>query len=82
MAAAGSLRTLNGITYRVLDSTFDPEVLFAFNKQHGSSPLNFIPDEPVKVMITRTHTNFTNTHTFILPPLREHTHTTITHPLT
>lgn len=39
----------NGITYRVLERDFDPDVLFDFNKEHGTSPLNFIPDEPVKV---------------------------------
>jgi threonine synthase len=39
--------TRNGIHYRILEPTFDANILFKFNKTHGSSPLNFIPDEPV-----------------------------------
>ena len=39
----------NGITYRVLERDFNPDALFKFNKKHGTSPLNFIPEEPVKV---------------------------------
>lgn len=37
-----------GIEYRQLGHEFDPELLFEFNKTHGSTPLNFIPDGPVR----------------------------------
>jgi len=50
----------NGITYRVLERDFDPEVLFDFNKEHGTSPLNFIPDEPVKAHFAKLATGETS----------------------
>lgn len=40
--------TRNGVVYRRLPSDFSSEELFQFNKTHGTSPLNFIPDGPVK----------------------------------
>jgi hypothetical protein len=33
----------SGISYALLPPDYDPEVLFEFNKKHGSTPLNFIP---------------------------------------
>lgn len=36
-----------GIEYKKLERTFDWNTLFAFNKEFGATPLNFIPDEPV-----------------------------------
>mmetsp|Transcript_7002 Transcript_7002/g.14571 ORF Transcript_7002/g.14571 Transcript_7002/m.14571 type:complete len:706 (+) Transcript_7002:178-2295(+) len=49
----------NGITYRRLESTYDPQVLFDFNKTHGTSPHNFIPDEPVKAHLAKLATGET-----------------------
>ena len=43
----------NGILYRMVERGYDPEALFAFNKEHGTSPLNFIPDEPVRAHFGR-----------------------------
>jgi len=40
--------TIDGVVYRLLERSFDSEVLFQFNKTHGSTPLNFIPDGPVR----------------------------------
>jgi threonine synthase len=46
--ATGSWR-FKGIDYRrVQPGEMDPEALFQFNKTHGTSPLNFIPDGPVR----------------------------------
>lgn len=36
-----------GVTYGALTSDHKGETLFAFNKTHGTSPLNYIPDGPV-----------------------------------
>ena len=49
----------DGIEYRALERSFDPETLFAFNKEHGSSPLNFIPDEPVRKHFSKLATGET-----------------------
>eukprot|EP00519_Triparma_laevis_P013394 CAMPEP_0182490054 /NCGR_PEP_ID=MMETSP1321-20130603/34_1 /TAXON_ID=91990 /ORGANISM="Bolidomonas sp., Strain RCC1657" /LENGTH=1079 /DNA_ID=CAMNT_0024692183 /DNA_START=288 /DNA_END=3527 /DNA_ORIENTATION=+ len=49
----------NGISYRQLESSFDPDVLFEFNKKHGSTPHNFIPDEPVKKHFSKLATGET-----------------------
>ena len=49
----------NGITYRRLESTYDPQVLFDFNKTHGTTPHNFIPDEPVKAHFAKLATGET-----------------------
>jgi anhydro-N-acetylmuramic acid kinase len=49
----------NGIEYKQLDRDFDPAVLFDFNKKHGTSPLNFIPDEPVKAHFAKVKTGET-----------------------
>ena len=40
-------------------SYFDSNVLFEFNKAYGSSPLNFIPDEPVKEHLSKLKTGQT-----------------------
>ena len=40
--------TRSGVDYRRLETTFDPEVLFQFNQEHGSTPHNFIPEGPVR----------------------------------
>ena len=45
---ASSIRTLQGVDYKLLDRDFSPDELFDFNKTYGSSPLNFIPDAPVR----------------------------------
>lgn len=50
---------VKGIEYRQLESTFDPEVLFEFNKTHGSTPLNFIPDGPVREHLNKIKTGET-----------------------
>jgi anhydro-N-acetylmuramic acid kinase len=49
----------NGITYKLLPRDFDQAALFAFNKEHGTSPLNFIPDEPVKAHFAQLATGKT-----------------------
>jgi len=51
--AAGQRRTcrhggVDGISYCILENNFDFERLLSFNQQHGSSPMNFIPEEPVR----------------------------------
>jgi ribosomal protein S18 acetylase RimI-like enzyme len=51
--------SLDGIEYRRLAADHDPEALFAFNKEHGSTPLNFIPDEPVRAHFGRLATGET-----------------------
>jgi ribosomal protein S18 acetylase RimI-like enzyme len=51
--------SFDGIEYRRLDPDYDPEALFAFNKEHGSTPLNFIPDEPVREHFRRLATGET-----------------------
>ena len=38
----------SGITYKQLPRDFNPNTLFEFNKKHGSTPLNYIPEGPVK----------------------------------
>ena len=50
---------VNGLTYKRVDPTFDSNVLFEFNKAYGSSPLNFIPDEPVKEHFSKLKTGQT-----------------------
>jgi len=45
--------TRRSITYQVLESTFDIDLLFHFNKKYGSSPLNFIPDDSVKEHLSK-----------------------------
>jgi ribosomal protein S18 acetylase RimI-like enzyme len=44
----GKSWTVKGITYRLIERSYDPEALFQFNKTHGSTPHNFIPDGPVR----------------------------------
>ncbi len=51
--------TRNGIEYRLLPRDFDPEALFEFNKLHGSTPHNFIPDEPVRAHFNKVATGET-----------------------
>ena len=46
--SSAASRTVNGISYLQLPASFDTEALFAFNKEHGSTPHNFIPDGPVR----------------------------------
>ena len=40
--------TDKGVYFASLPRTFSAETLFKFNKTHGSSPLNYIPDGPVR----------------------------------
>merc|ERR1719265_1784932 len=47
-AVLASSREAKGVTYRLLERGVDAEALFAFNKTHGSTPYNFIPDGPVR----------------------------------
>jgi GNAT superfamily N-acetyltransferase len=48
-SVTGKTIVIDGIEYRRLERTFDPEALFVFNKTHGSSPHNFMPeDEPIR----------------------------------
>ena len=51
--------SLDGIEYRRLEPGHDPEALFQFNKEHGSTPLNFIPDGPVREHFGRLATGET-----------------------
>ena len=39
--------------------SYDWQALFDFNKTHGSTPLNFIPDEPVKAHLQKIATGQT-----------------------
>jgi 1,6-anhydro-N-acetylmuramate kinase len=55
----GGSRVINGVEYRRLEPSFDSEELFAFNKEHGSTPLNFIPDEAVRAHLARIATGET-----------------------
>lgn len=57
--ALGPMWVRNGITYHRLESTYDPQILFDFNKAHGTSPYNFIPDEPVKTHFAKLATGET-----------------------
>ena len=52
-------RTVLGIEYRALDRDHDVDQLFEFNKTYGSTPLNFIPDEPVKEHLAKVATGET-----------------------
>lgn len=49
----------NRITYRRLSTSYDPQILFDFNKTHGTSPHNFIPDESVKAHFAKIFTGET-----------------------
>jgi len=55
ISAAASLAawTRRGVLYRALDKSASVEELFTFNKTHGSSPLNHIPDAPVRAHLGR-----------------------------
>lgn len=44
----GSSWNFKGVEYRQIERTYDPERLFQFNKTHGSTPHNFIPEGPVR----------------------------------
>jgi len=45
---SGSSWNFKDIEYRQVESTYDPETLFQFNKTYGSTPHNFIPEGPVR----------------------------------
>lgn len=49
----------DGIEYRQLEPTFDADALFDFNVTHGSTPHNFIPEEPVRAHLSRLATGET-----------------------
>ena len=51
--------TRSGVDYRRLETTFDPEVLFQFNQEHGSTPHNFIPEGPVREHLGKVATGET-----------------------
>jgi len=55
----GDSWSFKGITYRAIERTYDPERLFQFNKTHGSTPHNFIPDGPVREHLGRIATGET-----------------------
>jgi GNAT superfamily N-acetyltransferase len=55
----GGTRVITGVEYRRLEPSFDSEALFAFNKEHGSTPLNFIPDDAVRAHLSRIATGET-----------------------
>jgi len=48
-----------GISYRQLESTYDPSALYDFNAKHGSTPLNFIPEGPVREHFSKLATGET-----------------------
>jgi anhydro-N-acetylmuramic acid kinase len=48
-----------GITYRQIEKSFDSDVLYQFNKEHGSTPHNFIPDGPVREHLSKVATGET-----------------------
>ena len=58
-AMPGGTRVINGVEYRRLEQSYDSEALFAFNKEHGSTPLNFIPDDAVRAHLGRIATGET-----------------------
>lgn len=72
ITSAGSTRTasrafaanpgkweIKGIEYREIEWTYDSEKLFQFNKKHGSTPHNFIPDGPVREHFSKISTGLT-----------------------
>ena len=48
-----------GIRFRRVENTYDPKALFAFNKEHGTTKYNFIPDGPVQDHFSRLATGKT-----------------------
>ena len=51
--------SVKGLKYKRIDPNFDSNILFQFNKTYGSTPLNFIPDEPVKEHLAKIKTGET-----------------------
>jgi len=58
-ASDGYVWSAKGIDYKQLPKSYDWQALFDFNKTHGSTPLNFIPDEPVKAHLQKIATGQT-----------------------
>ena len=52
-SSAVSTWTYKDIDYMMLGKDYDVDSLFEFNKKYGTSPLNFIPDEPVKEHLSK-----------------------------
>eukprot|EP01084_Bolivina_argentea_P155326 270681_1 len=52
--------TDNKAAFRLVPRDTDAELLFLFNKTHGSTPFNFIPDEPVKKHLAKIKTGETS----------------------
>jgi anhydro-N-acetylmuramic acid kinase len=50
---------IKGIEYRQLEKDFSSDELFDFNKKHGSTPHNFIPDGPVRDHLAKIATGET-----------------------
>ena len=59
MAAAATSHTAHGIQYSLLPRDHSVDELFDFNKTYGTSPLNFIPDEPVREHLGKVATGET-----------------------
>jgi hypothetical protein len=51
--------SVKGIEYRQLEKNYPFEELFEFNKLHGSTPHNFIPDGPVHAHLSQLATGAT-----------------------
>lgn len=51
--------SIKGIEYRQLEKDFPSSELFDFNKTHGSTPHNFIPDAPVREHLSKLATGET-----------------------
>jgi GNAT superfamily N-acetyltransferase len=51
--------SVKGIEYRRLEQDYPWEELFEFNKLHGSTPHNFIPDAPVRAHLSQLATGAT-----------------------
>lgn len=58
-STTSTIRTIQRIVYKLLDQTHCPEKLFRFNKEYGTSKLNFIPDIPVRKHFNKVATGET-----------------------
>jgi anhydro-N-acetylmuramic acid kinase len=47
------------VEYRRVPTDYDTNAIFEFNKKYGTSPLNFIPDEPVRAHLSKLETEDT-----------------------
>merc|ERR1719424_575374 len=58
MSSAAAL-VKDGIQYRQIPKDYDPNKLYDFNVTHGSTPHNFIPEEPVRAHLSKLATGET-----------------------